>query len=1347
MVVNGENEETVRVVVRVRPQSQRELLDMCSQCVAVDEENDQVLMGNDRGFRFDSVVSPEKGQRETYAKTFEDIVLRCFDGFNASVLAYGQTGSGKTYTMGTAFSEYDATGQQGVIPQAVDHLFRIWTDRRARLLSTNVTVPEGIPGVGSTEMSLQCTFVELYNEEIYDLLHERERQPPNIPSLGAGHAGLKLREDDDGITIQGVNSKTVHTAEDVFDNLQKGILNRKTASTNMNISSSRSHAIFTLYMTLKEPVIDNGEIRNWVTRRSKINFVDLAGSERLKRTRAEGNRAKEGIAINYGLLALGNVISALGDTSRKVTHVPYRDSKLTRLLQDSLGGNSRTVMVACISPSDCDFTETLNTLKYANRARNIVNKVVASEDSDHIQIRALQRQVQQLTAELLAMKGSSGDGNGITSIGGEMYRRDELAEECRRLREENRTLRSENRTLRERLGLSVHSHAAAQMSDTDVFKVDAPKTESFSSPCSSPSSAQKNPRQLMTLFSALFGKRRSNGELADEERLNLEQESKSEANKAAEATHEVLTPEAQAYGLNDGDGTTKPRSLDESEDLPTPRTFAASLKVDEDELQTKLTEFIQDFQHLSEENEYLKHHYEERLANLMRQIQEYENQKNEARQRLEQSKAMTEQEKSALKQRYEEEMARLTQKIDHLTQEQKQAKEALLLRHRMEKKLNALQCEITRLNDQRSRALRDNLAYRKRVEEVNRLVRQKDAIIRRTNKEKASLSTKLERTERQITTLKTKQQVQLTQAQSGGRFAPNRSRKRKAARMKVVTAVWEQEVQKVIVHHWATRNLERLIILRKACVTSMKRLEEELANVSELTTEAERDEMQETEDNLDSLQEEFRYLQESIVREQSNIMDNVDVSDTATQFVSQIEEEDMPSFIEYIFKIFVEMGYSSLTQEQTINDYRQYIEEAMRDPSPERSGYSPSTSRSLQSPLRNGSDSCVSAGELTDAMSSSIQIHDAVSKRLNSVREEMAAFGTQHMTRSRTKSAEIELISPARVRHDRSHDRSPQSGQNLMYSPQETFSQPDMNGLPSISFRNTLIGHLRDVVSLSIDGHWLLSGSQDRTSRLWDLNTAQEILTLRGFNNTVRTCILRNNEAWTCSESKASRWDARTGELVQSVNLHGIDGSSGDIADMIWIQDNQFVLAMGKSMHVMDSRTLRAIQSSSGHRAPIFSLSLLTTPQGEQQLVIGGQDKHVKILDPKTFDHINTLKPPHYDAINCVLVDGQYVWSGSRDKSIKRWSRQDYTVNQGVKNAHGDWVKCIRSLDDDHIITACRSGYVNVWQSGSVTLQGSMHAHKGAINDICVNNQTFVTGSADQSIGIWHYDGTPRTKG
>lgn len=229
----------------------------------------------------------------------------------------------------------------------------------------------------------------------------------NYPLLFFQDKVYKIHEDPyGGIQVKGVSLKTVTSTQEALDCLKLGTLSRSTASTQMNTQSSRSHAIFTLHIKQQRLVTESDESypNEFETLTAKFHFVDLAGSERLKRTGATGERAKEGISINCGLLALGNVISALGDKSKKALHIPYRDSKLTRLLQDSLGGNSQTVMIACVSPSDRDFMETLNTLKYANRARNIKNKISINQDKSSKTIALLRQQIAQLQLELVEYK-------------------------------------------------------------------------------------------------------------------------------------------------------------------------------------------------------------------------------------------------------------------------------------------------------------------------------------------------------------------------------------------------------------------------------------------------------------------------------------------------------------------------------------------------------------------------------------------------------------------------------------------------------------------------------------------------------------------------------------------------------------------------------------------------------------------------------------------------------------------------------------------------------------------------------------------------------------------------------
>lgn len=316
-----------------------------------------------------------------------------------------QTGSGKTFTMGTGFDRDLNEFHEGIIPRAVRHLFS-----GIQALQENPYDDDG-SYLGSLQFSVAAQFMELYNEEIIDLLDPYSKGKV-----------FKIHEDTTGgISIAGATIRPLKGPQDALNCLQQGALARTTASTNMNDFSSRSHALFTILirrqrvMTSEESGSPEDDLE---TLTSKFHFVDLAGSERLKRTGATGERAREGISINCGLLALGNVISALGDVTKKALHVPYRDSKLTRLLQDSLGGNSQTVMLACISPSDRDFMETLNTLKYANRARNIKNRVQINQDQSSRTISQLRREIAALQLEILEYKQGkrSVDAEGNASV-------------------------------------------------------------------------------------------------------------------------------------------------------------------------------------------------------------------------------------------------------------------------------------------------------------------------------------------------------------------------------------------------------------------------------------------------------------------------------------------------------------------------------------------------------------------------------------------------------------------------------------------------------------------------------------------------------------------------------------------------------------------------------------------------------------------------------------------------------------------------------------------------------------------------------------------------------------------
>lgn len=365
-------------------------------------------------------------------------MLRLFsadDKFHSTV----KTGSGKTYSMGTGLEAAMEPDNRGIVPRAIYYLFE-------SLQSQASASPEGF------KYEVSVSFLELYNEELVDLLNTRPKEG------GPGWGGLSIREDGTGkIMWYGVKEQPVSSPDELLSVLERGSYNRTTGSTDMNASSSRSHAIFSVILKQEKwvpqsksmdvvlssdsaPAAESMPVDGETTSSapadpishpdgsfqhllSKFHFVDLAGSERLKRTNAEGDRKKEGISINQGLLALGNVISALGDDTRKSAHihVPYRDSKLTRMLQDSLGGNSQTLMLACVSPSDTNYGETVNTLNYANRARNIKNKVVINQEfiggATGANVLAMEREIRMLRATVAQLKSElQQDGSAVRAI-------------------------------------------------------------------------------------------------------------------------------------------------------------------------------------------------------------------------------------------------------------------------------------------------------------------------------------------------------------------------------------------------------------------------------------------------------------------------------------------------------------------------------------------------------------------------------------------------------------------------------------------------------------------------------------------------------------------------------------------------------------------------------------------------------------------------------------------------------------------------------------------------------------------------------------------------------------------
>jgi len=389
-------DDNVKVVVRCRPMNETEKKTKCNQVVTVDTvrrcisvKSPQEAAAEDppKEFTFDVVFGPDSKQVDVYNECARKIVDSVLEGYNGTIFAYGQTGTGKTFTMEGVRAIPEL---RGIIPNSFAHIFG------------------SIAKAGEeTRFLVRVQYLEIYNEEVRDLLGKDQ------------NTRLEVKERPEvGVYVKDLSQIVANNFDDMDKIMTVGNKNRSVGATNMNEHSSRSHAIFTVTIECSEKGADGMQH----VRMGKLNLVDLAGSERQSKTGATGVRLKEATKINLSLSTLSNVISALVDG--KSTHVPYRNSKLTRLLQDSLGGNAKTLMIANCGPADYNYDETISTLRYANRAKNIKNRAQINEDPKDALLRQLQKEMEDLKRQLSeAGSGSETDSGDEGKSPGERPRR------------------------------------------------------------------------------------------------------------------------------------------------------------------------------------------------------------------------------------------------------------------------------------------------------------------------------------------------------------------------------------------------------------------------------------------------------------------------------------------------------------------------------------------------------------------------------------------------------------------------------------------------------------------------------------------------------------------------------------------------------------------------------------------------------------------------------------------------------------------------------------------------------------------------------------------------------------
>uniref|UniRef100_R4GCD4 Kinesin family member 21B n=1 Tax=Anolis carolinensis TaxID=28377 RepID=R4GCD4_ANOCA len=1432
------------------PKMPKEKIEGCHICTSVTPGEPQVLLGKDKAFTYDFVFDLETWQEQIYTTCVSKLIEGCFEGYNATVLAYGQTGAGKTYTMGTGFDMSISEEENGIIPRAITHLFN-GIDERKRAAQEQ--------GVPAPEFKVSAQFLELYNEEILDLF-DSTRDPDSRHRK----SNIKIHEDaNGGIYTTGVTSRLIGSQDELIQCLKQGALSRTTASTQMNVQSSRSHAIFTIYlcqMRVCSPV--NGDTNSllegsqptseYETRTAKFHFVDLAGSERLKRTGATGERAKEGISINCGLLALGNVISALGDQSKKALHVPYRDSKLTRLLQDSLGGNSQTVMIACVSPSDRDFMETLNTLKYANRARNIKNKVVVNQDKTSQQISALRAEIARLQMELMEYKAGK---RVIGEDGSDGY--SDLFHENAMLQKENTTLRMRVKAMQEAIdAINIRvTHLMSQEANLILAKagdgneaigaliqnyireIEELRTKLLESEAMNESLRRNLSRVSSRLPYSLGlspgpGMGASNSPVTsveaevtevlqcakeDLERLKKETKQRRKRYDISEERDESGCEEEGGQEEEEEEDSGSEESLVDSDSDAEEK--AANFQADladltcEIEIKQKLIDELENSQRRLQT---LKHQYEEKLILLQNKIRDTQLERDRVLQNLSSMECYTEEKANKIKADYEKRLREMNRDLQKLQAAQKEHARLLKNQSRYERELKKLHAEVAEMKkakvalmkQMREEQQRRRLAESKRNREIAQLKkeqRRQEFQIRALESQKRQQEIVLRRKTQEVsvgfTGLKYDKcfiplapdvfllSFAALKSSSNGKIMLSSSheiisicRKKfpkkganqtfsKTARMKWQSL--ERRVFDIVMQRMTVINLEsdmeRLIKKREELSLMQEML---LGKREKMQTESpeELKGLQELNEEIEVLAANIDYINDSISDCQATIMqieetkEELDSTDTSV-VISSCSLAEARLLLDNFLKASIDKSLQVAQKEAQI--------------------------RLLEGRLKQTDVTGSSQNHhILDALREKAESHPELQALIHNVQQggimrfyflcgiawQLAVF-LWHIINPDVGYTPPSSP-PSRPRNDRNVFSRLTSNQSLEASLSVTLLFSHARGIinpvgGSRSARTAPLqcisvaeGHTKPVLCLDATDELLFSGSKDRSCKMWNLVTGQEIVSLKSHPNNVVSIKYCSHSGlvFTVSTSYIKVWDIRDSAkcirtLTSSGQVISGDACAGTATRTITSvqgehQINQIALnptgttlyaASGNSVRIWELNRFQPIGKLSGHIGPVMCLTVNKTPSNHDLVITGSKDHYVKMFEIAegvggNFGPAHNFEPPHYDGIECLAIHGDILFSGSRDNGIKKWDLEQQELIQQIPNAHKDWVCALAFVPSrPMLLSACRGGIVKVWNVDNFTPVGDIKGHDSPINAICTNSKHIFTASSDCRVKLWNY--------
>uniref|UniRef100_A0A7N8XSV0 Kinesin family member 21B n=1 Tax=Mastacembelus armatus TaxID=205130 RepID=A0A7N8XSV0_9TELE len=1436
----------------IRPQMAKEKIEGCHVCTLVTPGEPQVLLGKDKAFTYDFMFDVDSEQHHIYQACVHKLIEGCFEGYNATVFAYGQTGSGKTYTMGTGFDVSLSQQEQGIIPRAVHQLFEGIQNRRVHAQEASIQPPE---------FKVSAQFLELYNEEILDLF-----DGARDPDSRSRKSNIKIHEDASGsIYTTGVTSRLVHSEEELLQCLKLGALSRTTASTQMNAQSSRSHAIFTIHLCQMRVCqqhqmvngVDSSPIAQpeYETLMAKFHFVDLAGSERLKRTGATGERAREGISINCGLLALGNVISALGDQTKKGGHVPYRDSKLTRLLQDSLGGNSRTVMIACVSPSDRDFMETLNTLKYANRARNIKNKVVVNQDKTSQQISALRAEIARLQMELMEYKAGK---RVACEDGSEGY--SDLYQEKAMLQRENDTLRLRVKAMQETIDhLNTRvAHLLANEVSTLLISSCHPLFLIRTKLLESEAINESLRRQVARLSSrspfpsSTLSPAPGHPPGSSPAPMSMEAEM-TDVLRRAKLDIERLKKKERS-GCDDDEGEDEEEGREEEDEFDSDESLVDS-DSDSDEkanFQADLADLtceIEIKQKLIDELEnsqrrllMLKLQYEEKLILLQNKIRDTQLERDRVLQNLMSMENYTEEKANRIKQEYEKRLKEMNRDLLKLQAAQKEHARLLKNQGRYERELKKLQAEVnemkkakvTLMKQMKEEQQRRRMVEAKRNREIAQLKkeqRRQEYQIRALESQKRQQELVLRRKTQEVTALRrlakpmsdrvagrvarwnqtpavTDSGADLSASTTASSSEPETGRtvsglvrqwnnknnvrkklQRKPAGLGSIGAAgrassfsksarqkWqalERRIMDIVMQRMTIANVEadmdRLIKKREELTVQQEALshKREVLMAEGEGPEAEDRLLQEINEEIEVLNANIDYINDSLSDCQATIVqieetkDELDSVDTSV-VISSCSLSEARHLLDHFLKASIDKSLQVAQKEAQIrllegqlrqtdvigSSHNHMILDALR----EKAEYIPELQALIHN-VQQGEQCFLPTDGYTPPSSPPLRTRNDrnVFSRLTSNQTQGSISDTEESD-SLCVCVCVCVCVCARVRVC-------------------VICRGVINPIGGVKGGRTAPlqcisvaeGHSKPVLCVDATDELLVTGSKDRTCKIWNLVTGQEILTLKGHPNNVvsvkycpSSCLV-----FSVSTSYIKVWDIRdSAKCVRTLTSSGQvvsgDACAGTTTRTITFaqgecQINQIALnlsgsvlyaAAGNTVRMWDLNRMQAMGKLTGHIGSVMCLTVGQSLLGKDQVITGSKDHYVKVFDVAegTLGNIgpaHNFEPPHYDGIECLAVQGDVLFSGSRDNGIKKWDLEQQELTQQIPNAHKDWVCALAYVPGrPMLLSGCRGGMMKVWNVDNFTPIGEVRGHDSPINAICTNSRQIFTASRYNNI-MW----------